>query len=91
MESQVKVIAVGVALANGVPHRSLGIIADELDAVGKQQRLHSIGQQVHEVFLAARPGDIGVIFLGGRTQINFRHGHSPFLVILCQNTGSAHW
>ena len=65
MESQVKVIAVGVALANGVPHRSLGIIADELDAVGQQQRLHSIGQQVHEVFLAARPGDIGVIFLRG--------------------------
>ncbi|MFR6393743.1 MAG: hypothetical protein ACLUNQ_00250 [Oscillospiraceae bacterium] len=41
-----------------------GIIADELNAVGQQQRLHSIGQQVHEVFLAARPGDIGVIFLG---------------------------
>ena len=47
MESQVKVIAVGVTLVNGVPHRSLGIIADELDAVGNLPLQRLDGPALH--------------------------------------------
>ena len=59
-----KIVAAGVALPDGIGHGALGIVAGKLDAVGKQQRLHGVRQQVHEVFLAAGTGDILVIFLG---------------------------
>ena len=61
---QMKIVAAGVALPDGIGHGALGIVAGKLDAVGKQQRLHGVRQQVHEIFLAAGAGDILVIFLG---------------------------
>lgn len=91
VQSQVKVVVPAVCLADGGRGGHIRGVPGKLDAVGQQIRLHGVGHQIHEIFLRPVPGDIGVIFLGGRTQINFRHGHSPFLVILCQNTGSAHW
>ena len=60
-----KVVAAGVALLDGGGHGALRIVADVLDAVRKQQRLHGVRQQVHEVFLAAGAGDILIIFLRG--------------------------
>ena len=91
VQSQGKVIVPAVCLADGGRGGHIRGVPGKLDAVGQQIRLHGIGHQVHEVFLRPVPGDIGIIFLRRRTQINSRHGHSPFLAILCQNTGSAHW
>ena len=66
VEGQMKIVAAGVALPDGIGHGAPGIVAGKLDAVGKQQRLHGVRQQVHEVFLTAGAGDILVIFLGRR-------------------------
>ena len=65
VKREVKVIVPRIALPDSVGGGALGVVAAVLDAVGQQQRLHGIRQEIHEVFLAARAGDILVIFLCG--------------------------
>ena len=72
-----EIVAAGVALLNRFRHAALGVIAGKLNAVGKQQGLHGVRQQVHEIFLAAGAGDILVIFLGGGAQKDRWHKTKP--------------
>ena len=79
VEGQVEVVVPCIALTDGAGRRHLRRVAAEADGVGGEIRLHGIGDEVHEMLLAACAGDIRVIFLRGWTEIDAGHGHSPFL------------
>ena len=78
MEGQIEVVVPCIALTNGAGRRHLRRVAAETDGVGGEVRLHGVGDEVHEMLLAARAGDVRVIFLRGWTEIDAGHGHSPF-------------
>ena len=67
VERQIEVIVSGVALPDGAGSRHLRRVAPEADGVGGEIRLHGVGDEVHEILLAARAGDIRIVFLRAGT------------------------
>lgn len=79
VDREIEVVAALIGLPDGGRGGHIGGVAGELDPVGEQIRLHRIGDEVHEIFLAPRAGDIRVILLRAGTEIHGRHGNrSPF-------------
>ena len=78
VQRQIKVIAAPGRLGNGGRGGHIRCVAGKADGVGPQVRLHGVGNEVHEILLRSRAGDVGIVFLRRRTQINIGHGDSPF-------------